>query len=67
MELKPVFNPFEAISSEAQPTSTSSLINEQVGTCPKCKKQMGNATVDASPVFYCDTCRVTTPMPSNVC
>lgn len=45
--------------------STSALLNEDVSTCPKCKKSFGTATVDGISVYYCEPCRVTHPIPTN--
>ncbi len=52
-------------SADEQQESTSALLNEDVGTCPKCKKSFGTATVDGVAVYYCEPCRVSHPIPTN--
>lgn len=52
-------------SADEQQESTSALLNEDVGTCPKCKKSFGVAFVDGFEVYYCEQCRVTHPIPAN--
>lgn len=50
---------------DEQQESTSALLNEDVCTCPKCKKGFGTAIVDGVAVYYCEPCRVTHPIPTN--
>lgn len=52
-------------SGSEQQESTSALLNEDVGVCPKCKKSFGVATVDGFDVYYCEPCRVSHPIPTN--
>lgn len=50
--------PAEKLASE------SSLVNEVVGQCPKCKNALGSATVvSGDSVYYCEKCRVSQPIP----
>lgn len=63
-----VFNPLDHIeistSADEQPLeSTSALINDTMGICPKCKKPFGSATANGDTVYYCEPCRVTQPIP----
>lgn len=43
--------------------STSALINDTMGMCPKCKQPFGSATVDGAQIYYCEPCRVSQPVP----
>lgn len=36
--------------------------NSEEGVCPKCNRSMGFAIIPAGQVYYCATCRVSTPM-----
>lgn len=46
-------------------TSLSTITNNDVGICPKCKKPMGQAIIaNNDVVFYCEADRVSTPMPN---
>lgn len=79
MEKREIFNPLkelmrehESISSSADGaapmTSTSSVQNMRVGYCPKCKEEMGRAIIaNDDTVFYCGSCRVSTPLPDELC
>ena len=60
-----IFNPLhdEISVSADQQESTSSLINDVVGICPKCKKPFGSGIVNKDTIFYCETCRVSQPAP----
>jgi hypothetical protein len=66
-----IFNPLhhlEAVSSSENPEeqmleSTSALINDTMGMCPKCKKPFGSAGVDGAQIYYCEPCRVSQPIP----
>ncbi len=60
------FNPlFDAPNPEgaSQEQSTSSLINDVLGVCPKCKNPFGFGTTVSDHVYYCDSCRVSQPKP----
>lgn len=63
-----VFNPLVAIASgdhAGRETSLSSLMNSDIGVCPKCKKPMGKATIaNDDTVFYCPADRVALPTPT---
>jgi ribosomal protein L37AE/L43A len=65
-----IFNPLDGVSiSSAVPEmeSTSSLINTDIGVCPKCKQTMTDASIaNADKVYYCEGCRVSTPKPDVV-
>ena len=43
--------------------STSALINDTQGMCPKCSQPFGSASVGGMEVYYCEACRVTQPIP----
>ena len=43
--------------------SVSSLTNEVMGQCPKCKQAFSNASSNGVRVFYCENCRVAQPLP----
>lgn len=59
-----IFNPLEAVVQEQPPMqSTSSLINDVVGMCPKCKQPFGSGQTVSDTVYYCDSCRVSQPIP----
>lgn len=60
-----VFNPLnDLVSESSEPTqSTSSLINDVMGMCPKCKKPFGSALVNNDNIYYCESCRVSQPAP----
>ena len=64
-----IFNPLHHIastseSSSADKESTSSLMNDKQGICPKCKVPFGSATANGEQVYYCEPCRVTQPIPA---
>ena len=65
---RPIFNPLDATSlSSSDQESTSSLINEDVGVCPKCKTPMSSAEIaNGDTVFHCAGCRVSTPRPDSI-
>lgn len=58
-----IFNPLSQIP-EPKNESTSSLINDVMGTCPKCKQPFGSGLIDTDTVYYCATCRVSQPAPT---
>lgn len=69
-----MLNPLDVIAAQARanehaddPTaeleSTSALINDTQGMCPKCSQPFGNASVGGMQVYYCEPCRVTQPIP----
>lgn len=63
-----IFNPLTCQSEDSkqnnQLESTSSLVNDQMGICPKCKNPFGSGLVDKdTSVYYCEPCRVTQPLP----
>lgn len=64
-----IFNPLYA-NLEQQQTATASgdqvataaIYNEVQGQCPKCKGKMTTGTLaNADSVYFCETCRVTSP------
>ena len=63
-----IFNPLTSVSSsEKAMVSQSSLINTDIGICPKCKKEMSRATIaGGAPVFYCEADRVAHPLPNEL-
>lgn len=59
-----IFNPLTELLENPQLQAQASIQNLEVGVCSKCNKGMGNATIaNGDTVFYCDTCRVSTPQP----
>jgi hypothetical protein len=68
MTKRAIFNPLDGTSiSSSGMQSTSSLINTEIGVCPKCSKPMGESRIaNADTVYYCDSCRVSTPMLDKV-
>lgn len=73
---KKVINPFDllgnGITSESSDAlaSTSSVVNEKHGVCPKCHAPMDTKTVPATAsmksneaVFWCGNCCVAAPKP----
>ena len=60
-----IFNPLDALDQAQTPLeSTSSLLNDVQGVCPKCKKPFGTGIVGDDTVYYCVTCRVSQPIPN---
>lgn len=69
-----VFNPLKHLAETAEAEqlasesndenleSTSALINDTMGMCPKCKQPFGSATVDNTAIYYCEPCRVSQPL-----
>lgn len=60
-----IFNPLDHVGHTAEQSalqSTSSLVNDTVGMCPKCKQPFGTATVANDTVYYCERCRVSHPI-----
>jgi len=60
-----IFNPLDHIDGDkdSRHESTSALINDTLGICPKCKKPFGSAIANGNQVYYCEPCRVTQPIP----
>ena len=59
-----IFNPLDALDEVKKPLeSTSSLLNDVQGVCPKCKKPFGTGNVGGDTIYYCTTCRVSQPIP----
>lgn len=59
----PIFNPLNEVP--VQQESTSSMINDVIGVCPKCKNAFSSGVIaNGDQVFYCATCRVSQPMPT---
>ncbi len=55
----------ESTSSDEQMESTSSLVNDQVGICPKCGSPMSTSIIaNNDTVFFCPKDRVALPMPN---
>lgn len=50
-----------AAATEAQ-VATAAVSNTTEGVCPKCSRSMGFAMIPTGQVYYCTTCRVSTPM-----
>lgn len=60
-----IFNPLNDVA-DAEPVgiSTSSMMNDVVGVCPKCKSPFGTGIINDENVYYCDKCRVSHPLPT---
>lgn len=60
-----IFNPLNDVQDTMPDlgVSTSSMLNDVVGTCPKCKQPFGSGIVNGDEVYYCDKCRVSHPLP----
>lgn len=59
-----IFNPlYDQDEQKPMEVSTSSLINDTMGQCPKCKQPFTSGIVAGATVYYCDKCRVCQPMP----
>lgn len=65
-----VFNPHAEQPAVQQATAANgdkqvavaAVDNTTEGRCPKCLKTMGTAIIPAGQVYYCPTCRVSTPI-----
>lgn len=57
-----IFNPLNDVVEEKELVSTSSLINDIQGVCPKCKTPFGSAIANEDNVYYCEKCRVCQPI-----
>lgn len=59
-----IFNPLDQLDTPEPRVleSTSSLVNDTVGVCPKCKQPFGTAAVGSDTVYYCERCRVSHPI-----
>ncbi len=68
-----IFNPLNHLAATASAdtpanrfASLSTIINTDVGICPKCKLPMGQAVLaNNDTVFYCDADRVSSPLPNS--
>lgn len=66
-----VVNPFavdtkpqQAVAcADGQEIAVASVDNSNEGVCPKCRSSMGTAIIPQGQVYYCSTCRVSTPIP----
>lgn len=66
-----VYNPHAEVQAPVQHTAVANgnaeiavaaVDNTSEGNCPKCRKAMGTAMITAGQVYYCPTCRVSTPI-----
>lgn len=55
----------EATASAEKNEAVAAVVNEVEGVCPKCTRSMSFAIIPTGQVYYCATCRVTTPMQEN--
>lgn len=55
-----IFNPLNDTAAKLE--STSALIHDTHGICPKCKQAFGSAIVGSDTVCFCERCRVSQPM-----
>jgi len=45
---------------------STSMVNDDLGMCPKCQKSMSSAQItNGEMVYYCEGCRVALPMPNE--
>lgn len=70
MNKRVIFNPLAvnnvSQSSGEQQVATASMQNTKVGICPKCDENMTRAVIaNTDTVFYCEACRVSTPLPDE--
>lgn len=70
MNKRVIFNPLAANntsqSSDQKQEATASMQNTKVGICPKCDDNMTRAVIaNNDSVFYCEACRVSTPLPDE--
>lgn len=49
-------------SDKGQELAIAAVNNSEEGICPKCNRSMGFGIIPAGQVYYCATCRVSTPM-----
>jgi tRNA(Ile2) C34 agmatinyltransferase TiaS len=56
-----IFNPLNQVE-ETEIESTSSLINDTLGVCPKCRQPFDSAIANGDTVYYCVKCRVSQPI-----
>lgn len=55
----------EATASDGKQEAVAAVDNSVDGVCPKCRATMGTAIIPLGQVYYCSTCRVTTPIPEE--
>lgn len=65
-----IFNPLDAVlsvqssASETELKSQSKAMNNDThGICPKCKTNMSTCSIPKEQVYFCNTCRVSSPLP----
>ena len=51
-----------AVANGDAEIAVAAVDNTTEGQCPKCRKSMGTAMIPAGQVYYCPTCRVSTPI-----
>lgn len=52
----------QAVANGDAEIAVAAVDNTTEGQCPKCRKAMGTALIPAGQVYYCPTCRVSTPI-----
>lgn len=58
---------FESVATaDGQEVAIAGVDNAREGICPKCRGAMGTAYIPQGQVYYCEDCRVTTPIPEGV-
>lgn len=55
----------QAVASSDKQLAIAAVDNSVDGVCPKCRATMGIAIIPLGQVYYCSTCRVTTPIPEE--
>ena len=49
-------------AADGQEVAIAAVDKSSDGICPKCRSTMGTAIIPQSQVYYCTSCRVTTPI-----
>ena len=55
-----LFNPMEDEKDEKM--TATALNNDKEGNCPKCSNNMGTALSGSETVWFCENCRVSSPL-----
>ena len=54
------------VQSSTGEIAVASVDNSSEGICPKCRRTMGIGIIPLGQVYYCEPCRVSTPIPEEV-
>lgn len=55
----------QAVAGNDKQVAIAAVDNSTDGVCPKCRATMATAFIPLGQVYYCSTCRVTTPIPEE--